>query len=302
MAEGKGETQGDETPGKQSPLVSMVTIMASPILRGPGIQCIRSIFLNFFFLQYKAVLFPGRIPVTSVDHPLDAKIPFIPRWVNIYLDFVAFWIRILGFLLKHYGRRALKPVKDFLNSMNRLYQFSAEVYSKNMSTTRRPYYIARPRFFLIHLTDPHLMCIPSLHVMVMILSYTRFRDILRSFGDEEALAGRIDEINSGAALITEAILYVKQHSVNCVAAAMYAMSRFDPAMFPPEEAEVFVARLFTPRTALPGLAQEDGAIIRDHIITLYRRFMADSSDPGEPWEAPLIRFLEKNACRIDKKV
>ncbi|MFP3042459.1 hypothetical protein LQZ19_11650 [Treponema primitia] len=285
-----------------STAASMLKILMSPILRGPGIKCIRSIFLNFFFLQYKAVLFPGRIPVTSVDHPLDERIPFTPRWVNIYLDFVAFWIRILGFLLKHYGRRALNPVKDFLNSMNRLYQFSAEVYSKNMSTTRRPYYIARPRFFLIHLTDPHLMCIPSLHVMVMILSYTRFREILRSFGDEEALAGRIDEINSGAALITEAILYVKQHSVNCVAAAMYAMSRFDPAMFPPEEAEIFVSRLFTPlATKLPGLAPEDGVIIRDHIITLYRRFMADSRDSGEPWEAPLIRFLEKNACRTDKK-
>jgi hypothetical protein len=273
----------------------MFKIMINPILRGPAVQCIRSIFSNFFFLQYKAVLFPGRIPVTPVDHPLDETIPFTPRWVTVYLDFVAFWIRMLGFLLKRYRRRALTPVKDFLNSMTRLYGFAAEVYSKNMSTTTRPYYIARPRFFLIHLTDPHLMCIPSLHVMVMILSYTRFRDILRSFGDGETLAARIDEVKTGAVRITEAILYVKQHSVNCVAAAMYAMSRFDPSLFPPGEAEEFASRLFSQpppiRGLPPGIPAEDGAILRDHIAALYRRFMDESPGPGEHWEAPLLRFL-----------
>jgi hypothetical protein len=276
----------------QSSVLTMVKILLSPFLRGSAFKCIASIFRNFFFLQYKAVLFPGRIPVTSVDHPLDARVPFIPRWVDVYLDFVAFWIRILGFLLSRYGRRALAPVKDFLDSMNRLYRFSAEVYAKNMSTTRRPYYIARPRFFLIHLTDPHLMCIPSLHVMVMILSYTRFRQILRSLDDAASQEARIDEINTGAALITEAILYVKQHSVNCVSAAMYAMSRFDPALFPRSEAEVFVARLFAPRPGLPGIGAADGLVIRDHIIALYRHFMDESPASGAPWEEPLLRFLQ----------
>jgi hypothetical protein len=277
----------------QSSALSIVKILTRPALRGEALTCIASIFRNFFFLQYKAVLFPGRVPIASVDHPLDAKVPFIPRWVDVYLDFVAFWIRILGFLLNRYGRRALAPVREFLESMTRLYRFSAEVYAKSMSTTRRPYYIARPRFFLIHLMDPHLMCIPSLHVMVMILSYTRFRRILRGFGAEESLQAQIDAINDGATLITEAILYVKQHSVNCVSAAMYAMSRFDPALFPPQEAEAFVSRLFAERRTLPGISAEDGKIIRDHILALYRRFMDESPAPGEPWEAPLLRFLRE---------
>ena len=277
----------------QSSVLSMAKILIHPALRGTALKCIVSIVRNFFFLQYKAVLFPGRVPVTSVDHPLDAKVPFIPRWVDIYLDFVAFWIRILGFLLQRYGRRAVAPVREFLGAMDRLYQFSAEVYARNMSTTRRPYYIARPRFFLIHLTDPHLMCIPSLHVMVMILSYTRFRRILRVLGAGEALDGQIEEVEAGAALITEAILYVKQHSVNCVSAAMYAMSRFDPALFPGSEAERFVARLFAARGPLPGIPAADGDIIRDHIIALYRRFIDESPAPGEPWEEPLLRFLRE---------
>jgi hypothetical protein len=136
------------------------------------------------------------------------------------------------------------------------------------------------------------MCIPSLHVMVMILSYTRFRRILGGFGGGEALEAQIEEVNAGAALITEAILYVKQHSVNCVSAAMYAMSRFDPALFPRQEAERFVSRLFVPRGALPGISAADGEIIRDHIIALYRHFMDESPAPGEPWEKPLLRFLQ----------
>jgi hypothetical protein len=114
----------------QPTAATMVKILLNPVLRIPALKCIRSIFGNFFFLQYRAVLFPGRVPVTSVDHPLDAKVPFIPRWVDVYLDFVAFWIRILGFLLGRYGRRGLAPAKDFLNAMNRLYRFSAEVYAK----------------------------------------------------------------------------------------------------------------------------------------------------------------------------
>ncbi|MDR1249076.1 MAG: hypothetical protein LBK63_07225 [Treponema sp.] len=294
----EGQAKGAAAPD-QSSAAAMVKILLNPVLRLPALNCIASIFKNFFFLQYRAVLFPGRIPVTSVDHPLDARVPFIPRWVDVYLDFVAFWIRILGFLLNRYGRRCLGRAKEFLDSMNRLYQFSAEVYAKNMSTTCRPYYISRPRFLLIHLTDPHLMCIPSLHVMVMILSYTRFRQILRSLEGAQAPEERIDEINAGAARITEAILYVKQHSVNCVSAAMYAMSRFDPALFPPEEAEVFVSRLFTKpgnlpgRSGLPGIPAADGAVIRNHIITLYRRFMDESPAPGEPWEEPLLRFLRE---------
>jgi hypothetical protein len=278
---------------EQSTAASLLLVLANPVLRGPGIRCIASIFCNFFFLQNRAILLPGRIPVTPVDHPLDEKIPFKPRWIDIYHDFSPLWIRILGFLLRRYRRRAIEPAKDFIKSMNRLYRFAAEVYSKNLSTTRRPFYIRHPKFLLIHLTDPHLMCIPSLHVMVMILSYTRLRAILRSFGDEESLAPRIDEINSGAALITEAILYVKQHSVNCVAAAMYAMSRFDPALFPPAEAEVSVSRLFVDPGGIP---EEDGLRIRNHIITLYRRFIDESrrtSGLTEPWDAPLIRFLRE---------
>jgi hypothetical protein len=264
-----------------------IRILSYPALRRPVLRCVKSIFYCFFFLQYKAVLFPDRIPVSEVDHPLDKKIPFTPRWVKVYLDFVAFWVRLAGFLLYRYRRRGIGPAGDLITSIGKLYDFAAEVYTKNLSTTDRPRYLAHPRFVLIHAADPHLMCIPSLHVMIVIRAYTQFRAILRSLGEEKVLAEKIAEVKEGALAITEAILFVKQHSINCIAAAMYAMSRFDGELFSPAEAENFISPLFLSR---PAPSPADRKIILDHITELYRRFLREG-EGARSWEEPLTAFL-----------
>jgi hypothetical protein len=295
----------------ESPAYAFIKTLSIAVMRPAAIRCISSIFFNFFFRQYCSAWLPGRVPVSNVDHPLDRKIPFVPAWVTIYLDFVPFWVRMLTFLLRGYGRRAYDSVRDFMASMGRLYAFAAEVYQKNLSTTVRPFYIARPRFFLIHLVDPHLMCIPSLHVMVVIRTYTQFAAILRSLNEAENGAACIAEVKQGALAITQAILFVKQHSVNCIAASLYAMTRFDEALFPPEEAEAFTALLFgdppsvspnnpvrnkavhpssAPRTKIPPA---DIAEIKAHIMGLYRRFLAEgNANPSRNWTEPLLRFLQ----------
>lgn len=281
-----------------------------PSLRAVTIRCLAAIFGNFFFRQYRAALLPGRVPVTRVDHPLDSKIPFVPGWVTIYLDFVSFWTRMISFLLHWYKRKAVCEVREFISSMGKLYIFAGEVYRNNFSTTDRPFYIARPRFFLIHLVDPHLMCIPSLHVMVVIRTWTKFAAILRSLGDAERFAPQIEEMKQGALAITQAILFVKQHSVNCIAAALYAMTCYDPALFPPEDAEAFAALLFEPPPCADGLAYAkhanarvrpsasprtrlspvDAGEIKTHIINLYRHFL-DGQVNAQAWYDPLLDFL-----------
>jgi hypothetical protein len=266
---------------------TFIRVLASPRLRGTALKTIGSIVYNFFFLQYKAAFLPGRTPVSRVDHPLDRKIPFTPGKVSVYLDFTAFWIRVLGFLLRHFGRRALEPVKRFTESMGRLYFRAAEVYTKNLSTTERPRYLARPRFVVIHALDPHLMCIPSLHVMVVIRTYTAFRQILLSLGEAGNHAPEIEELRRGALAISEAVLFVKQHSVNCISAAMYAMTRFDRELFPPEEAEIFASELFR-----ATLGKEDGEAIRSHILALYRSFASEGEKAGTDWTEPLLNFLK----------
>jgi hypothetical protein len=249
---------------------------------------------NFFFLQYKANSRPGLIPVSRVDHPLDKKIPFIPSWVGIYLDFIEFWVQIVGFLLKQYGKKGIAPAKEIISTTADLYTFAAQVYAKHMSTTDRPKYLKKLRFIIIHMTDPHLMCIPSLHVMIAIRAYTIFRETVRSFGDEEHFAKEINDMYNGALKITEAVLYVKQHSVNCISAAMYAMSHFDAPLFPAEEAKKFAEQLYI-HEEVPN--QEDAKLIRDHIFSLYERFMQEGRESAN-WEEPLIQFLQSMPQKV----
>jgi len=251
---------------------------------------------------------PGRIPVTKVDHALDEKIPFVPSWVTIYLDFIQFWIRIITFFLRRYKEKAHIMMYDFICSIGGLYAFAAEVYKKNMSTTKRPFYIARPRFFLIHLVDPHLMCIPSLHVMIVIHTYLQFVKTAKELGEYEKLKEQALELKQGALAISQAILFVKQHSVNCIPAALYAMTCFSPELFPPEEAEAFTNLLFSPApeadeklrrirvhpSAAPItiIQEEDKALIKKHILKLYYQFMEDKKT-SLSWDEPLLKFLRE---------
>jgi|GEM_PF-205381 len=279
----------------------------TPSLRPSVLKCVPSIFINFFGRQFLASFLPGKIPVSKVDHILDKKIPFKPSWVAIYIDFIQFWIRMLTFFLRRYGRKAYAPVRDFIYSIGRIYECAAEVYTKNLSTTERPFYIARPRFFLIHMADPHLMCIPSLHVMIAVHSYTMFSVIAKKLGAEEKLKEQIEEMKHGALAICQAILFVKQHSVNCIPTALYAMTCFDPVNFPRDEAERFTNQLFSPppradeslrkikvhpaASPITKINEEDKTEIRSHILSLYNQFLSER-DESRPWYEPLLKFLK----------
>ena len=125
--------------------------------------------------------------------------------------------------------------------------------------------------------------------MVVIRTYTLFREMIKTLGDEGRFAAQAEELRRGALAITEAVLYIKQHSVNCIPAAMYAMTRFDPGLFPPEEAERFTSGVFF-EAGKPDKA--DGDEIRRYILSLYRRFLAQG-EAGEDWKKPLLDFLKE---------
>jgi len=293
---------------KENWLYAFFKSFFNPVLRPAFCKSVPSIFYNFFLRQYHAAFLPGRIPVTGVDHKLDEKIPFVPSWVTIYIDFVQFWIRMITFFIKRYKRKALEPMRDFIYSMGDLYAYASQVYRRNMSTTKRPFYIARPRFLMIHLLDPHLMCIPSLHVMVVIHTYLQFVQTSKKLGVYEGLKEEANEMKQGALAISQAILFVKQHSVNCIPAALYGMTCFSPDLFPKEEAYKFTELLFSlppkadtkepknpvhPSSApLTIINETDQAEIKKHIITLYNQFISEKDD-SKPWYLPLLNFLKK---------
>jgi hypothetical protein len=129
--------------------------------------------------------------------------------------------------------------------------------------------------------------------MVVIRSYTRFAAILQSLGGSEQWAAEQEELRRGAIAITEAVLFVKQHSVNCISAAMYAMTCFDPAGFPPEEAGRFAEALFSGQGLPPAPSTPDAAaaaLLRDYIYSLYTRFLSEGN-ASTGWTTPLRTFL-----------
>ena len=192
--------------------------------------------------------------------------------------------------------------------MGDLYAFAAEVYKRNMSTTKRPFYIARPRFMVIHMLDPHLMCIPSLHVMVVIHTYLQFIEAAKKLGAQNELKEQTIELKHGALAISQAILFVKQHSVNCIPAALYGMTCFCPDLFPPEEAQKFTDLLFSPppeadketkknkvhpsAAPITKINAQDQILIKSHIMTLYNKFLEEKKTSKE-WYEPLLKFLKE---------
>jgi hypothetical protein len=268
-------------------LRALLTLLLRPI-RHAYTFTIKSVLYNFFYLQYKAVLFPRGVKITRVDHELDREIPFTPSWIGVYMDFSPFWMRSQAFLATTFGKDANPHIASFVHGIGELYAFAADVYRRNFSTTSRPFYLGKPGFVSIHLFDPHLMCIPSLHVMVVIMTYTRLRQVLSALGKEKEYTDEIEAARKRALDITESILYVKQHSINCIAAALYAMTRYDATLFPASEACNFTDRLLC-NGPIPADVR---SAIKSHILELYRNFL-DAGTRSENWEQPLLDFLSQ---------
>jgi hypothetical protein len=268
-------------------LRALITLVSRRLWR-TYIFTMKSVLYNFFYLQYKAILFPRNVKITKVDHPLDDEIPFTPSWINTYMDFSPFWVRSQAFLTATLGKAADPHIASFVHDIGELYAVAAVVYRRNFSTTNRPFYLGKPGFVSIHIFDPHLMCIPSLHVMVVIMTYTRIRRILSDFGMEKECAEEIEGARRRALDITESILYVKQHSINCIAAALYAMTRYDVELFPVDEAHDFMSR-FLNDGPMPVPVR---AAIKNHILELYHSFIHAGAN-SENWEQPLLDFLSR---------
>jgi hypothetical protein len=152
------------------------------------------------------------------------------------------------------------------------------------------------------------MCIPSLHVMIAVYTYKMFGVFASSLGKEGEYREQINEMKHGAAAICHAILFIKQHSINCIPAALYAITCYAPESLPPEEAEAFIALLFTPPSielaprrrnrcgahpcASPSinLPEKDKEAIRSHILGLYRHFISEK-EKSKIWYEPILNFL-----------
>ena len=264
-----------------------VPVVAAQVLRHPdalvaSLRFVRTVLSDFFWLQFSVRLGLRRVPVVDVDHPLDRLVPFQPERVGVYLDFIAFWIRPMGDVRRRLGARAQhRAAVEFLGLIRRCYDEAAQVYATTMSTTRRPRYL-KGRFLAIHAFDPHLLCVPSLHIIVVALTWSFYRRLDAELGAR---------LFGGAVAIADTVLYIKQHSVNCIPAALYALGRITPEAFTEADVVAFIEALFADEDAVPAA---DARAIRDHVLATWRALVADGAADAT-WQPAVLRFL----ARID---
>ena len=252
-------------------------------------KCVHTALHKFFLLQFSVKWKFRKIPVVHVDNALDKKIPFTPERISTYLDFIHSLARPLGFIISTFkGKKRAEVCVKILNELRNCYQTSYDIYSFSMSTTNRPNYKKDRHFRLIHALDPHLMCVPSLHVAIMIMAWVVYREVFSSYDfDDEEKECYTGQVFESARSITETVLYVKQHSVNCIPAAIYMMTVMLKGRFTIEDAVYFMDSLFVQCT---DISEEVKKEINTYIHTMFERFVLEGSSEDD-WTAPIKNWL-----------
>lgn len=255
----------------------------------PFIKCVHTALHKFFFLQFSVKMKLRKIPVVSVDNALDKKIPFTPERVSVYLDFIHSLARPLGFCISTFkGKERVKIITGVLDLLRSCYDTASRIYSFRMSTTDRPHYKKDRHFRLIHALDSHLMCVPSLHVAIMIMAWIYYRDVFKlPFFNEEETKYYTDQVYESARAITETVLYVKQHSVNCIPAAIYMMTNLLTDKFTLEDANYFIDTLFVQCTDISDQTKQE---LYTYIHTMFNRFVQENASTDD-WTVPIKNWL-----------
>jgi hypothetical protein len=251
------------------------------------------IIKEFFLLQFLEKFGIYKIPVVHVDHPLDKKVPFVPEKVTIYLDYINLWVRPLEMIAERlsfmqYGRACKKWMRMFRG----LYLKAGEIYHFRLTTTDRPDYDEMREFRQIHALDPHFLCVPSLHIATVSLVYAFYRQL---FIDEGFTQEEIDrwrpELYKGAIDIADSVLYVKQHSVNCIPAALYLVAVNYPEYFSEDDARKFLDDMFRNQKYF---SEEDADEVRDFMKKTFEDYLEKGKKlPKESWSEPVKDFLSE---------
>ncbi|WP_296328383.1 hypothetical protein [uncultured Treponema sp.] len=272
-----------------NPLVAYAGVLFGPPSFITNFKCFATILKEFFFLQYFEKFHILHIPVVHVDHSLDKKIPFTPSKVSIYLDFINMWVRPLAMLVKKFGFwHASSLTRQWMLRFRKLYQCCGKIYHFRLTTTDRPKYNEMREFRQIHALDPHFLCVPSLHVCTVFLAFGFYRHIFsqEDFTESESQLWS-QELYDCALEITETVLYVKQHSVNCIPAALYLVVKNFSEWISVDDARIFIGKLFEKPE---GFSSVEALQIREYIRMTFERFL-DEGKKSENWYQPIREFL-----------
>lgn len=254
-----------------------------------GFWLIRTILYGFFFLQFQTLWKWKKRRIVSVDHPLDETIPFQPGDVKQYMSFIPLWLKSLAFFRKSFGAAVNPDVEEYLHDLGKFYEKAGKVYERCQSTTRRPGVRIHPTFLKIHILDPHLHCVPSLHVAVVCFNAERLRRLVEAHAsDPQLYAEEISYADRQVGAVIDSILTVKQHSINCIAAGLYFLNALYPG-FSRDACETVVDNLLSTVSELPSREE-----IRTYVHRLLHWFFDhhDRTENADPVEI-ILQFLEE---------
>ncbi|MBQ2081239.1 MAG: hypothetical protein II461_05705 [Treponema sp.] len=256
---------------------------------------LHTVIWYFFLPQYFRKIKLTRTPIKHVDHALDEKVPFRPDYVGKYMDFINIWIRPLSMLMHRFGTIQGAPLcAEWLRYLTLVYHEAMRIYKVSMTTTYRPKTDSK-KMKALYAADPHYMCVPSLHIIIVCLTFSFYRMIFeREEFTEEEKAMWNKELFDCASGIGETVLYVKQHSVNCIPAALYMITRIVPELFTPEIAIEFISALFKNKT---DISETERKKIQAHIIFTYERFLLEGAIE-EDWMDPVTRWLDSYQSHV----
>ncbi len=193
--------------------------------RKTGFKFLGTIVRTFFIPQYQGRLRLKKRIVVNVDHELDKLIPFSADYIKTYLGFTHLWIKSILFIYLEFEKKSLPLINQYIMDIGHLYISSFDVTDKCQSTTTRPGSGNNIPLKLIHWMDPHLHCVPSLHVMIVCFNHLRISSLIKELaGETTGYEIELEYLRNQAVLITNSILYMKQHSINCIPAGLFALS------------------------------------------------------------------------------
>jgi hypothetical protein len=267
------------------PLAIVGSVVGRPRSYPTVARFLSTVWTEFFYPQYRLRWFAKDRRIYSVSAAIDAEIPFRPEYYPKYLSFVSLWLKTLGFVRKTAGDRLMPRLLEFVSDMDRLYREAGAISRAYPTTTRRPPGFQNGRMLVIKAFDPHYHCLPSLHIIVVVYTYIKFSEWIpdlaatRAEADSWKLYLRREMLE-----IAESVLYVKQHSVSCIAASLFFVAVHLPAT---DEAFVkgFVESLFEEERDVP--AQK----IRGYVSSLYLEFMTRSRTERKPCREILTDFI-----------
>jgi hypothetical protein len=220
------------------------------------------------------------------------------------MSFIPLWMNAVYWLDRRYGKAAEARLAAFLEGIAMLYDEAGSVYLRCHTTTVRPKRLPNLGCAMIQVLDPHLNCIPSLHVTIVFGAWMLAREVVEAMSDADSsincdaesdarsdAAGNratvwLASLYNHALRIAETTMLMKQHSVNCVGASLWYLHTRFPGSFSAGHCAAIVDGLFTIEGRDVSVKEEARARIRGVFALLQQ----DTAGGG--WREPLLRFIE----------